>query len=335
MKALIFGLNWIGDVIMSFPAINAINKRIQIDVLTRPHLAELYAFNNRITNIVKVPTNSGFAELLPYIKSVRKQKYDKIIILPNSLRTALIGCLCGSETYGYKSEGRSIFLSKPVPKPDNFQLIHESELHKQLIGKALEINENSQLVTLELKKSDTFYLLKKRFSLPESGKFIVIAPGAAFGSAKRWPEEKFVELSKMLIQKFNYKILLTGGTAEAQTAEKITKSDSESIINLAGKTSLTELLHLIGNSELLIANDSGTMHLSSLTNTPVAVPVGPTDMIRTGPLHNKSAIVTSEYDCPILPCRRRVCRYAHQNCMTSITAEMMLDKITALLGDKT
>lgn len=334
MKILIFGVNWIGDVVMTFPAINSISHEITVDILTRPHLAELYSFNKRINKVLKVPTNAGIAELLPYIKKIRKTNYDKIIVLPNSLRTALIATLCGSQSYGFKADGRSILLSNSISKPNNFKSIHECELHKMLVKYAVN-NENTENTELDdslcLHDSRTFIRLKNSHSLPESKQFFCMAPGAAFGSAKRWPTSEFACLASKLIKKYNIPVILTGGPSERELTSEITELVKENIINLAGKTNLKELIHLIGNSKLLVANDSGTMHLSTLTNTPVAIPVGPTDMIRTGPMHQESTIIKANTTCHLAPCRKKICPLKLHSCMEDISADMVLIKIESLL----
>lgn len=330
MKVLIFGLNWIGDVIMSFPAISSIPSGITVDILTRPHLAELYSFNKRVNKVFKVPTNRGISELLPHIKKIRKQNYDKIIVLPNSLRTALIAFLSKGKSYGFRADGRSILLNIPINKPQNFKDIHEYKLHKLLVSQAINIETKTTVNSLQLQNSNVFIQMKEKFNLPQSQNFFCIAPGAAFGSAKRWPISEFASLASKLIDKYHLPVIITGGKDEVPIASQIQGLIQNNIINLAGKTNLTELIHLIGNSKLLIANDSGTMHLSTLTRTPVAIPAGPTDMIRTGPMHKESIIVKALQKCQFAPCRKKICPLKQHSCMENISANMMLVEINRL-----
>jgi heptosyltransferase-2 len=332
MKILIFGLNWIGDVVMSFPAIShAIENGNEVHILTRPHLAELYQLIPGISKIWSLPTKGAFWQLLNGLKDIRKERFDRVVLLPNSLRTASIARFCGTKnTFGFHGDGRRFLLGNPIPKPVNFKSFHESNLYIYLMNCALELKTKLDFSQMPILPEPTFKIEKqikllKTYNLTNK-KYFLIAPGAAFGSAKRWPPDYYAKLGKLLTDQLDLRPVIVGGPDDKQMATEIVEKTDSRFLNLAGKTSLTELFLLAEQANFMVANDSGTMHISAFAQTPVAVPVGPTDMIRTGPMMKKVALVTGD-ECPIAPCRQKVCSREDHICMNSITPELMAKTI--------
>ena len=160
--------------------------------------------------------------------------------------------------------------------------------------------------------------------------FFVFAPGAAFGAAKRWPPERFAQLADLIQQEFAVPILLTGSENERPIMEEICNKSCAELVDLSGQTSFSQLAFLLLKGKALIANDSGTMHLGALTQIPTVVPVGPTDMVRTGPLNKNSRIVSND-SCPLAPCRKKVCPRLDHLCMVNISAAEVMMNLKDLL----
>ena len=331
MKVLIMGLNWIGDIVMSAPALTkAAQKYEKVDILTRPHLAEVYNFIPGINKVISFPTNGSLPQIFKHIKQVRKEKYDKIFILPCSLRTAAIAFLCGAkETIGYAHEGRSILLSSAIKKPDNYTKIHEAKLHAKLVLEST-IEDAMPSIMPPVRSNKDIAKTMQKIGLQPDQAFFIMAPGAAFGGAKRWPPEYFAQLANKIYAKYNAPTLLTGAKADIEVVEQIEKLADKTTINLVSKTSIKELLFLLSAAKAVIANDSGTMHLAALWQTPTLVPVGPTDMVRTGPLNEFAATITGT-PCPITPCRKRECSRDDHICMRSISPDRMFEELQKLV----
>ena len=173
----------------------------------------------------------------------------------------------------------------------------------------------------------------KKFDIDSKKEFILLAPGAAFGAAKRWPPEYFAELTKLIAKKYpELQIVVTGGKNETYLAEQISKNSGVSVIDVAGKTNLMALGVLLSRAKVVIANDSGTMHLAALYRTPTIVPVGPTDMVRTGAL-NKNFTPVIATGCEKIPCRQRVCPLKTDACMKSLTPSLIFHFLKEQLGD--
>ena len=334
MKTVFIGLNWLGDIIMSFPTIIQASKHSEVHILTRKNLAKIYELLPFKAHIHTLNNKTDIFASLKTLKNIRKLKADLIIILPKSFRSALTGKLCGSkQETGYAAELRSWLLSNPIYLPENFKSIHEANLHYNLLPERLKKNNLPDLTAPKFSESLIESCLSK-LNLSKNSFFITLAPGAAFGAAKRWPPEKFAALASDILKNFDCKIVVTASAGEADISRQISQINPERIIDAAGKTDLNELAIILSKTKALIANDSGTMHMAALFNTPTIVPVGPTDMIRTGPLNRNSYFVTGNEKCSIAPCRKKACQFNHHMCMQSINTSQILKILDKVIADE-
>lgn len=330
MKILFIGLNWLGDVVMSLPAMLAAAADHEIQVLTRPHLAEIYRLVGGFAQIHEIPANAPFLAGLQQIRAIRRQRIFSTIVLPDSLRAAIIARLCHAPSTGYQAQGRSFLLTQPLPKPKNFKQIHEAQLHFDLVKNAGLATTAASLPQPAFNRNEIADLLEK-FTLEPGQPFFILAPGAAFGAAKRWPPEKFAQLALLIKKAFpSSRILISGSAAEKNFIDDIAAIDPVAC-SIAGQTSLTQLTMLLSQAKALIANDSGTMHLAALTTTPTIVPVGPTDMARTGSLSPLTRYVYGSEKCPAAPCRQKSCPRSDQICMQSISATAVFTALQNLV----
>ena len=162
----------------------------------------------------------------------------------------------------------------------------------------------------------------------KSSKTLGINPGASYGSAKRWYSEKFAKIAIELSDKFD--IIIFGGSNEQDFAKEIEKllikKDINNYRNLAGKTSIAELIKYISNLDILITGDSGPMHLAASQKIPTIAIFGPTNDVETSQWMNpKSIVVKKNLDCQ--PCMKRTCPLKHHNCMKLIEAQEVIDSI--------
>ncbi|MBF0408228.1 MAG: lipopolysaccharide heptosyltransferase II [Candidatus Riflebacteria bacterium] len=331
-KILVIGLNWIGDVVMSFPALMSLQK---VDVLTRPHLTPLYSLCPAVNNVFQIDWGNFRNIKLSEIRKIQKHNYSNILIFPSSFRAAILAFLIGRKNRtGFSGELRNILLTHAIDKPADFRKMHESELYKSLAHSVIS-QEDKFLQSAEpsvIKHAKTLSVSSDT-QLPKhlenvQKEYIVIAPGAAFGAAKRWAPAKFAELALNLYKATGKQIITTGSNAEKQITSEVLSEirkeypgETSACIDLGGKTSLPELINLLLNASLLICNDSGTMHLGAVTGIPMVVAVGSTDMIRTGPLSENAIIVQGDSCSP--PCRKKVCQRGDSHCMNSISADAM------------
>jgi heptosyltransferase-2 len=315
---------------MSLPALAAAAENGRVSVITRPHLAEIYQLFPQKFTIHSIDTRSSIFSLFRQTAPLRQLAADNIIVLPDSFRAAAVARTCGKNTIGFAGQWRNFLLQRHLDRPADYKQLHESDLHFMLIHAAKAATVKMPLPEPVFAQTACDSLAKK---LPqcETGQYFVLAPGAAFGSAKRWPPEKFAQLANLLHQYFKLPLVFTGSSNERSLVEEIIHGTHGRTFNLAGQTSLTELALLLKNAKGLAANDSGTMHLAALFQTPTVVPVGPTDMTRTGPLNQKSAIVISSA-CSRAPCRLRSCPLPEHVCMQAISAEETFARFMQVLN---
>lgn len=319
MKVLFIGLNWLGDVIMSLPTMLGIAAEHEVHVLTRPHLAEIYKLTESFAEIHQVAGKGPMLSDLQKLRRLKDEGFGQIIVLPDSIRAAIIAWLCRAPSLGYNTQGRKMFLTRAINKPENFKQIHEAKLHFALAEAAHLVHEFSPLPQFAFNQETTAAVFNE-FGLTPDKPFIMLAPGAAFGAAKRWPPQKFAELARLLEQQSpELQLIVTGSAGEIEITAEVAAANKNARC-LAGKTSLIQLAVLLSQAKALVANDSGTMHLAAMFATPALIPVGPTDMQRTGSLSDQARYFYGSEKCPQAPCRLKVCPREDHICMQSIDA---------------
>lgn len=330
MKTVFIGLNWLGDIIMSFPAIIKAAEESEIHIVTRSNLAQVYSLLPVKHRLHKINDKYDLINLGKIAHKIGKLKPERIIVLPQSARSAITAFFCGGlSRTGYGTQMRNLLLTDARKLPENFKQIHESILHLALVDEHCQRDSLPDLSAASFNQTQIHDCLTK-FGIGHHEKFIVLAPGAAFGAAKRWPLKKFVDLKSLILEKLDHRIVLTAGASETELAKEICGPEHARITNLAGQTSLIELAILLSQASALVANDSGTMHLAALYQTPTVIPVGPTDMVRTGPLNTNAAFIIDK-SCEKAPCRERVCPLQHHKCMQNIKAIKVFEKLRELI----
>jgi heptosyltransferase-2 len=169
--------------------------------------------------------------------------------------------------------------------------------------------------------------LTTRFELGGNGPVVALAPGAAFGPSKRWPEEHFRSLARHLAQQ-GRTVVVMGGADEEALGEEIARSAGPSGRNLCGRTALTDALDILALAEVAVANDSGLAHMAGAVETPAVVLFGPTTPRFAAPLAARSDNLYLGLDCS--PCFKRTCPLGHHRCLRDITVDEVIDRIDEL-----
>ncbi len=331
---IVIGLNWLGDVVMSLPAISAAcSTGREVHVVTRPHLADVYWLSDLPVVVHNIPANNNPLKIIKAIKPLSKILASSAITFPDSFRGAVMAKLCKTgNAIGFDVQARGFLLDKKIQKPKDYTLIHESKLHYILMREAIpELPEKIPDLPHCYFSKDDWNRISSKLKINNEKEFIVLAPGAAFGAAKRWSPEYFAEITKMIAEKYkDYQIVITGGVNEIAISKEIADKSGISVIDLTGRTNLEELACLLSQAKAMIANDSGTMHLAALYRTPTVVPVGPTDMKRTGAL-NENFIPVIANNCDKIPCRQKVCPLKTDACMKSLKPPLVFHFLEELL----
>ena len=165
----------------------------------------------------------------------------------------------------------------------------------------------------------------------ESEHVLAVAPGAAYGAAKRWDTERFQEVCRWWLEEKKGYVVVLSARNEAELASAAVEGLSgDHVIDLAGKTTLVELMKILQNAEMCVANDSGNMHLSAALGGKGVAPFGPTDPAATSPVSAKWSILFNKQECA--PCFKRVCPNGSKKCLACITAQDVITRIQSLLN---
>ena len=340
-KILVRSTNWIGDAIMSTPAVRTIRENFpesEITMLVHPWVSDVFRYSPRVDRLIiyeKKGVHKGLKGMLRLAGELRQQQFDCAILLQNAFEAALIAKLAGIPVRGgYTTDGRGLLLTHGVQKEP--ELIKKHEVHYyQRIMRGLRMKSSANELELFI-PGNQIDAAKQRLekmagSLRHTGPLIGFNPGAAFGPAKRWPAEKYADLANQLCRKTGGTILLFGSAADQETAGAILSAaaHSERLIDLTGRTTLIEAMALIGECDAFVTNDSGLMHVAAALHTPMVAIFGSTDHIATGPYSDYATVIRKPLPCS--PCKKPKCPEKHFRCMKLITSDEVYKAVTGLL----
>lgn len=334
---LVIGLNWLGDAVMSLPAIQRLREFFPdsaIYVLCRDSLKEVYRNSPAVTDTLSFSSGGKFISTLKTGAGLRKYNFSACVVLPRSWRSAVIAYLALAPVrIGYKNAFREFLLTGSMPR-DRFLARHRVEYYTgllSLLGADTAPAGPQILVSSEASAGARARL--QALGIGVNDMLIGFCPGAVYGNAKRWLPERYAELAKKIITVYNAKILVFGNTAEKQIGEELTAAAGMpgSIFNLAGATDIGELAAMISLCRAFVTNDTGAMHIAAATGVPVAAVFGPTDPVTTSPYGSGHAVISRNLPCA--PCLKRECPAKHE-CMEAITVDEVYGAVQSILNEK-
>jgi heptosyltransferase-2 len=323
MKIIVRAPNWIGDAILSLPALASLSKnfpKAQIWVAARKWVKDLFTSYSFIKGVITVSNLDSLKGLRSAAKNLKELQFDTGILLTNSFSSALLFYLAKiPERWGYVRDGRGILLTRGVTPKGLEELSHQLNYYLKLIS-GLGLKTYPPEINLPLTPEEKMQAKEMLLSLNADLKkpLVILNPGASYGPAKRWPASRYAELARLFQQRKNAEILITGSLDESELAKSIALSMTKKPLSLAGQTSLRLLAGLISHSALFVSNDSGPMHLANALKIPVAAIFGPTDPRITGPFQEPAVVIKK--DVPCWPCSYRECPFEH-DCMMKIEPE--------------
>lgn len=288
---LVCGVNWVGDCIMTMPALQAFRRKhptAYITLLIKPQLMQLWKLNPVPNEIL--PLHSGFAGTLRTARLIRTRRFKKAFVLPHSFRSALVPFLGGvEERIGMPGHWRGAMMTRIVhPREGQPGREHQAWEYMDLLVPNHDARELER-PELNLPEDIVAAARARLDKLPQPR--IGLLPGAARGPSKRWPAGHFIEMGKQLVKEKNACIVTLGISREASLCQKIVDGIGPGALNLAGQTTLAEWIALLKVCDLVISNDSGGMHLAAAVGTPVVAIFGITNPDQTGPLGPNCRVV--------------------------------------------
>ncbi|MBO4632947.1 MAG: lipopolysaccharide heptosyltransferase II [Lentisphaeria bacterium] len=334
---LIRSPNWLGDAVMSLPALATLRQIIPepcgLFVVCPRGLAPLFRMlPGTVNSVVELSDPHAFPTRGEW-KSVRWLNAGIALLLNNSFRDALWIKSCRiPKLYGAKARFRSFLLARSFqfsPRRDH-ELNKPHQAAKYLaMARALGAPEWDGIPPeFFIPQEPETYSDELRAVLREEN-LLALAPGAAYGAAKRWDPLRFRDVADWWIRKRQGKVVLLCAGKEASDARlALTGLPAGSYYDLGGKTTLETLMLVLKQARICIANDSGAMHLAAVLGTPGVAPFGSTDPAATSPLSARWRILFDKQPCA--PCFKRVCPKADPVCMKAICAADMIAAVDSL-----
>lgn len=336
-RCLIVGPSWVGDMVMAQSLFMALKERfpaLRLDVLAPAWSEPLLERMPEVTESICMPIGHGKLQLgLRYQigKQLRKNHYDWAILLPNSLKSALIPFWAKvPQRTGFKGEMRYGLLND-LRQPHKDQL---TQTVQRFVALALPREDYLQNPIPQAIPTPRLLLdpehvkaTAKQFGLLTDQPVLALCPGAEYGPAKRWPIAHFAEVARTKLDA-GWQVWVFGSEKDNAVAEQICDQAGHAdhpIVNLAGRTSLAEAIDLMSLTSHVISNDSGLMHVAAALEKPLIALYGSSDPTFTPPLNDQAKILSLNLACS--PCFKRECPLGHLDCLTKLMPKDVLDHL--------
>ena len=318
-RVLIRSSNWLGDAVMSVPAVRAIkNGRpdIHVTIAAPDKIAPMWKLIPEVDAIVPLPQGS----LLSVVRLFKQpMPFDVAILFPNSLRVALETWLSGiPRRVGYRGHWRSWLVNQIVREPRKPRPPEHHSLRFLRIAREC----GAETSKVEVPKPNQTSNIRHQT-------LIGLCPGAEYGPAKRWLPERFAEAATKITAQSSAQWILFGTKNDAAIGEQIAAAIGHHCVNRIGQTTLDQLIDELRQCSLLLTNDTGTMHLAALLGIPVVAVFGSTEPRLTGPLGNGHIILRHHVECS--PCFLRECPIDFR-CMKAVGTDEVANAVLSMLA---
>jgi len=335
-RILVIKLRYIGDVLLTTPVLQNLRLNFpeaRLDILVNVGTDEVLRHNRDINEVIFVERDSLIQQLV-FIRELRKMKYDLIIDVTDSDRSAIITYLSGAPIrVGYNSENRwrgRCYTQIVQADRDKMHMVDYQLEAMHLLNIPIKSSE----LVLPLSQEDEVFSDKiiDEYKLDDGGPIILVHPGARWWF-KSWPPEYFAKLADMLQGDFKCHVLLAGSDSDQDVVNKIQSLMSTKAVSLAGRTTILQLAALLKRCQLYIGNDNGIMHAAAAVGTPVIAFFGLTNPLTWGPRASGHTVFYKGIDCS--PCFPNGCVRGDQSCMRMITVEEVIKTASGILKSRT
>lgn len=369
-KILIRSTNWIGDAVMTTPAVHTIRENFpnaEITMLAMPWVADIFRLSPDVDQVLVYDKKDlypgrvkGVLKLANHLKQYR---FDAAILLQNAFEAAFLVWMAGIPLRaGYKRDGRGFLLTHGVALTPEIRTRHQVHYYQMMLaGLGLDLGPDKLRLPLSdeligwargyiecLKGQGPFSTqdgvahhegissTENRDASERTIPVIGFNPGAAYGPAKRWPAEKFGQLAALIAHHHGESgcLILVFGTKDDTDAARVIKEFSLRtpfhVIDMTAKTTLQQVMALIQCCNAFVTNDSGLMHVAAGLETPTIAIFGSTDHIATGPFSERAVVIRKEMDCS--PCLQSECPRKHLNCLEEISSQEVYTEVAKALA---
>ena len=334
MRILIRGTNWIGDAVMTVPAIRKL-RRLFPEATIVLQTSEAAAGISRHSGLVDEIILTG--SFLDQVRSIRRVPFDLAVLFPNSFKSALVVWLAGAKRrFGYAAQNRSMLLSDAVDVPDWKDDRHEVFYYLNLVDqieRSYGVHDSAEPPDTRIAVSETDRTTARQMleshGVDPSRTIIGLAPGSTNSRAKRWTPEGFARLNDLLQAELEATVVLLGSQGDSDVSSRVIELSESKPVDLTGRTDIAMAAGVLSNLDLLVSNDMGLAHLAPAVGTRTIVIFGPTNPVTTRPFSELASIISAGVECS--PCMLRDCPIDHR-CMTRITPDMVFARAKELLN---
>ncbi len=320
--------NWLGDSMMSTPAVSSVRKmfpKAKITILAKNIFQDFWKSFPGVDNVLVL--EKGMGGFFRNISQLKTGAFDAAVILPTSFSAAFLPFVAEiPERIGWGGEGRDFLLTQVVlhPQPRQKHLVLE---YLELVGRGLRMSlAGIKQVKLECEITSQaergLRTVWEDMGVPEKEDYIALAPGATFGAAKRWPLPYWQELSSRLLKERKESLLILGGLEEEAYLKPLLKGRSSTearrLYLLAGRTTPSILAAMLARCHLLVTNDTGPMHVAAAVGTPTVALFGSTSPTWTRPFGIGHEVIYKHLECS--PCFQRTCPIGYK-CLHAISVD--------------
>lgn len=322
-KILFITLSNIGDVILTLPVLDLLKANYpeaEISVMVGPRPQDIFKSNPKIKKVVVYDKHAPLKEKINLFLDLKKESFDLIV----DLRNSFYGRFLPARYRAYEG----IFVSKKI-KHMLFRHMNKISKLKLKIKDFKDIKRESLFIGV--KDEQFLNEVLKENNISSTDKIAVICAGAR-SIIKRWPKEYFLELINELVLNLHLKVVLIGDKQEQEVNSFLKNNSKSNVVDLTGKTTLSQAAAIIKRSNIVISNDSANMHLASYLNKPIVAIFGPTDDQRYGPWSRQYRLVRKEIFCR--PCCKAQCKFNDLRCMKKVKVQEVLTAVIDILGNK-
>jgi len=339
-RILIRPSNWVGDVVMNIPAIEAIRENFPesiMSVVARPWVIPLLENHPDVDRVLTFGKGndhlSRIFEIMRMAGRIRREEFDLAILLQNAFEAALLTYLGGINLrVGYNTDRRGFLLSHALKRDDETLSLHQVEYYLHILrSMGWEARSRDPRVFVADRDRKAIQSVLAGAGIGQDHVLVGLNPGSAFGPAKRWPAERFAAIGDWAAQRWGAKAIVMGSEGDQGICSKVNELMKHDSLNLCARTTLGEVMALIERCHYFITNDSGLMHIGAALQVPMVAVFGSTDPMATGPRSLNSRIVRHSVDCA--PCLKPACSSDHR-CMLSIEPDKVWREMESLKEEK-
>jgi heptosyltransferase-2 len=340
-RIVVRGTNWVGDTVMSIPALRNLRRlfpETHIAVWATAGLSSLIKATEVPDDLISFDASHGGALVRPFRmrRELARGRFEMAVLFQNAFESAFTSALARIPIrVGFPTDLRGPLLNVRVPLTEKIRGQHQvfyylaiTEYLEKLLGNSSVSRNPDCSVRIPAQATEEALALLSSHGIGQSGDFFCLCPGSVNSEAKRWPRQNFASLADRLHERGQ--VVFLGAPGERGVVDDIIGEMQFPAVNLAGRSSILHSMAIMNLSRFVISNDTGSAHLAVASSAHVLTVFGPTIPGATAPYGEKAHIVQGSAECA--PCRHFTCPHQDHPCMNSITPENVFRKLECLLG---